>query len=174
MSKAIFIDRDGCINKLDGYVNNVEDFHILPRAADAIKVLKQAGFKIFVVTNQGGVEKGFINEDDLQQIHYKMKLAIPEIDDIAYCPDYDSFERKPNPGMIYSLAYEYEVFTNGSWFIGDNVTDAMAGKRAGCSTILVESSIMHSIKHADDLHVDYVADDIFDAAIKILEIEGLI
>lgn len=171
-NKAIFLDRDGVINRNTHYVNKVEDFEILPQVPMAIKLLKTAGFKIFVVTNQGGIAKGFLDEDVLQQIHYVMKLAIPEIEDIRYCPDYDSFDRKPNPGMIYDLAYEYEIFLNESYMLGDYITDAIAGKRAGCKTGFIMSDIEETAKALNNPYIDFFADDLMEATKLILGAEG--
>lgn len=171
MTKAIFLDRDGVINRNTHYVNKPEDFHILPHVPNAIKLLKEAGFKIFVVTNQGGIAKGFIDEEILKQIHLKLLDKIPEIDDIRYCPNYDSFERKPNPGMIYDLAYEHEIYMSESYIIGDMLTDCIAGKRAGLTTFLLSTDIMEFNKYYNNEHVDYTAEDLMDAAKKIIEIE---
>lgn len=174
MNKAVFLDRDGVINRNTHYVNKPEDFEILPNVQNAIKLLHEAKYKIFVVTNQGGIEKGYIEESILYDIHHKMKLAIPEIYDIAFCPNYDSFERKPQPGMIYNLAYEYEIYTGESWFVGDMVTDCIAGKRAGCKTIMVKTDFMESIRYENDIHVDYQEDDLMEAALRILRVDGFI
>jgi D-glycero-D-manno-heptose 1,7-bisphosphate phosphatase len=175
MSKAIFMDRDGVINRNTHYVNRVQDFEILPQVPDAIKILKEAGFKIFVVTNQGGIEKGFLNEEILHNIHYGMKNAIPEIDDIRYCPfsTTPSFDRKPNPGMIYDLAYEYEIFLNESYMIGDQISDCVAGRRAGCKTILLMTDILHSMANQKAPEVDYHYSDLMSATLWILHKEGL-
>jgi D-glycero-D-manno-heptose 1,7-bisphosphate phosphatase len=174
-NKAIFLDRDGVINRNTHYVNKLEDFEILPQVPDAIKILKEAGFKIFVVTNQGGIEKGLLDEEILQNIHWKMKQVIPEIDDIRHCPfnTTPSFERKPNPGMIYDLAYEHEIFLNESYMIGDWITDCIAGKRAGCTTILLETNIEHSMKHHNDKHINNTSADLMSAVLWILHKEGL-
>jgi D-glycero-D-manno-heptose 1,7-bisphosphate phosphatase len=171
-NRAVFLDRDGVINRNTHYINKPEDFEILPNVQDAIKLLHEARYKIFVVTNQGGIEKGLIEEDALFRIHQKMKLAIPEIYDIAFCPNYDSFERKPQPGMIYNLAYEYEIYTGESWFVGDMVTDCIAGKRAGCKTIMVKTDFMESLRYAENPNVDYQVDELMDAALMILRMDG--
>ena len=173
-NKAVFIDRDGVINKNTHYVNCVEDFYILPKVKEALQLLKAAGFKIFIVTNQGGIEKGFLTHDNLAKIHFHMEKELEEIDDIIYCPSYNSFNRKPNPGMIYTLAKQYEIFLNESYMIGDMLTDCVAGRRAGCFTIQVMTNIMEALKYANDPHVDSQVDSLFDAAKLILSREGLL
>lgn len=170
MNKAIFLDRDGVINKNINYVNCIEDFHILPGVKDALQLFKQAGYKIFVVTNQGGIEKGFLTELDLYEIQDKMLEELPEIDDYRFCPSYNSFGRKPNPGMIYDLGSIHEIYTGKSWMIGDMVTDIEAGINAGCKTALVVNNIQESIKASGKANI--MGDSLYQVAIMILEIEG--
>jgi D-glycero-D-manno-heptose 1,7-bisphosphate phosphatase len=170
MNKAIFLDRDGVVNKNTHYVNCVEDFHILPKVRDALQLFKQAGYKIFVVTNQGGIEKGFLTEEDLYEIHSVMANELPEIDGIEYCPDYNSFDRKPNPGMIYYLSHNHHIYTSQSWMIGDMATDIEAGINAGCKTAMVVNNIQESIKANGKANI--MADSLYQAAIMILELEG--
>lgn len=171
-NKAVFIDRDGVINKNTHYVNCIEDFHILPGVKEALQLLKEAGFKIFIVTNQGGIEKGFLTYTDLTKIHVVMEKELPQIDDIAFCPEYNSFRRKPNPGMIYELANTHNIYLNESYMIGDMLTDCIAGRRAGCYTIQVMTNIMEAIKYANDKHIDSQVDSLLDAAKLILNREG--
>lgn len=170
MSKAIFLDRDGVINENTHYVNCLDDFHILPKVSDALKLFKQAGYKIFVVTNQGGIEKGFLTHEDLVEIHTKMLEELPEIADIRYCPDYDSFYRKPNPGMIYDLALSHKIITADSWMIGDMFTDIQAGINAGCKTAMVVNNVQESIKASNIANV--MTNSLYNAAIEILTLEG--
>jgi D-glycero-D-manno-heptose 1,7-bisphosphate phosphatase len=170
--KAIFLDRDGVINKNNHYVNCIDDFEILPRVREALKLFKQAGYKIFVVTNQGGIEKGFLTEEDLQEIHYHMKQQLPEIDDIQYCPNYNSFYRKPFPGMIYELALDHEIILSESWMIGDLFTDIQAGLRAGCKTGMVVGNIQESIRAHGQAHV--MADSLYEVCMFILQREGFL
>jgi D-glycero-D-manno-heptose 1,7-bisphosphate phosphatase len=171
MNKAIFLDRDGVINDNGkGYTNTVEDFHILPKVRDALKLFNQAGYKLFIVTNQGGIEKGFLTHDDLDEIHEYMLKELPEIDGVNYCPKYNSFFRKPNPGMIYAEAMRFEIMLGKSWMIGDMVTDIEAGINAGCKTAMVVNSIQESIKASGKANI--MADSLYQAAVMILELEG--
>lgn len=169
--KAIFIDRDGVINRNTHYVNCLDDFHILPKVKDALMLFKQAGYKIFIVTNQGGITKGFLTEFDLFEIHDKMLEELPEIDDVEYCSVYDSFGRKPNPGMVYELALRYKINIGESWFIGDMATDIECGINAGCKgTALVINNIQESIKVNGKANI--MTDSLYQAAIEILGLEG--
>lgn len=166
--KAIFIDRDGVINRNTHYVNKLENFYIFPFVKDALMLLKQFGYKIFIVTNQGGIEKGYIELDELNKIHSYMLNELPQIDDIRYCPDYNSFDRKPNPGMIYDLAYDYEIYLNDSYMIGDMGTDMLAGKRAGCKTIFITSSFEETIKNHKNPNINYYCENLLEAAKLIM------
>jgi D-glycero-D-manno-heptose 1,7-bisphosphate phosphatase len=168
VNKAIFLDRDGVINKNTHYVNCIENFHILPKVKDALQLLEQAGYKIFVVTNQGGIEKGFLTHLDLHEIHDEMLKYLPEINDIIYCPDYNSFNRKPNPGMILGLALDYQIATGKSWMIGDMATDIQAGENAGCKTALVVNNIQESFKCKPNI----IGDSLYQVTVMILENEG--
>ncbi|MBA4602613.1 D-glycero-alpha-D-manno-heptose-1,7-bisphosphate 7-phosphatase [Thermoactinomyces mirandus] len=166
--KAVFLDRDGVINEVKtdrvNLVNRPEDFHLLAGVPEAIAKLRQLGFKIFVVTNQGGVGLGYITEKTLAKIHQKMRRDLiaqhPEaiIDDILYCPHKPVAGcacRKPRAGMILKLAQKYHVDLSQSWMIGDRTTDLEAGNRAGCQSILISKDYT-LIDFANDLSVETV------------------
>ncbi|MDX8360490.1 HAD family hydrolase [Cytobacillus sp. IB215316] len=148
MQKAVFLDRDGVINEVLShrvkFVNKPSDFYLLDGVGEAIKLLNQDNFKVFVVTNQGGVGLGYMKEQQLIRVHEKMKLDLKEygamIDDIAYCP-HKPHEgcacRKPEPEMITNLAQKYNIALKDSYMIGDRDVDIFAGKSAGTKTILV-------------------------------------
>ena len=142
--KAVFLDRDGVINKEKNFVTSWEEFEFIDGIFENIKKLNKAGFLVIVVTNQSGISRGFYTEETLKEIHDKM-LKIMEnngahIDDIFYCPHYDDncSCRKPNPGMILEAAKKYNIDLSKSWVIGDSERDIEAGRRAGCKTILVK------------------------------------
>ncbi|MGG3890908.1 D-glycero-alpha-D-manno-heptose-1,7-bisphosphate 7-phosphatase [Metabacillus fastidiosus] len=148
MEKAIFLDRDGVINevltKRVKFVNNPKQFYLLDGAGEAINLMKNMGYKIFVVTNQGGVGLGFMKEEMLKLVHEKMKKKIAkfggEIDDVIYCahkPESGCSCRKPEPGMIMSLAEKHHISLSESYMIGDRDVDIIAGKKAGTKTILI-------------------------------------
>ncbi|EOC99740.1 D-glycero-alpha-D-manno-heptose-1,7-bisphosphate 7-phosphatase [Caldisalinibacter kiritimatiensis] len=139
MIKAVFLDRDGVINDNTRHVNKPQDLIIYSEAKKGMKKLFDAGYELFVVTNQGGIELGYITHDDLKKIHDKMQEELKpycEIKDIRYCPDFKrkSTCRKPKPGMILELADKYNVDLKKSWMVGDMDTDILAGTRAGCKT----------------------------------------
>jgi D-glycero-D-manno-heptose 1,7-bisphosphate phosphatase len=145
---GIFLDRDGVINEVLShrvkFVNQPKDFYLLDGVGEAIKIFNEAGFKVFVVTNQGGVGLGFMEESVLQDVHTKMtadlKVFGAEIDDVAYCPHKPKAGcacRKPKPKMILDLADKHQIDLAKSYMIGDREPDIEAGKEAGVKTILV-------------------------------------
>lgn len=152
MNKAVFLDRDGVINRKapteDQYITRWDEMEILPGVAEAIAELNHAGFKAIVVTNQRGVAKGLITIAELEAIHQQMREHLAsegaEIGAIYYCPhelDPPCACRKPSPGMLLEAARAHNIDVATSWMIGDSVKDVQAGRRAGCKTVqLIEKS----------------------------------
>ncbi len=177
MNRAAFLDRDGVINRKtpeDTYVTCWEEMHFLPGVAKAICMLKQAGFRVIVVSNQRCVAKGLITADGLDAIHRRMcsELAAAGaiIDAVYYCPHEKQPPcscRKPAPGMLLSAAYEHQVDLAASWMIGDSEDDVQAGKNAGCKTALLISSDKIPSSTAD-----VAAQSLLDAVYKILQSVG--
>ena len=147
--KAVFLDRDGVINKKipNDYVKSWTEFEFLPDVKAAIKLLNQAEFKVIVVTNQAGVSKGIVKEEQLRRIHQQMldelKIYGAHIDAIYYCPHLteDNCDcRKPKPGMLEKAGKEFNIDFKNSWMIGDEPKDIEAGKSAGCKTYQVTTN----------------------------------
>ncbi len=139
MRKVLFLDRDGVINDNSTHVNKPEDLIIYDEAKKGLKLAYEAGYELFIVTNQGGIELGHISKDDLNNIHKKLKDDLNDyckIKDIEYCPDFRkrSKYRKPQPGMIIKLSNKYNIDLTNAWMIGDMDTDIIAGIKAGCKT----------------------------------------
>ncbi|HOP74990.1 MAG TPA: HAD family hydrolase [Bacillota bacterium] len=138
---AIFLDRDGVINDNTRHVNHPRDLVLYPWVSSAIRQLKEAGYYVFIVTNQGGIELGFLTHRQLEAIHSQLRLLLAaenaEIDEIVYCPHFHHpcNCRKPKPGMLQTLIDKYHLDPALCWMIGDRETDSMAGKAAGCRTI---------------------------------------
>ena len=144
--KAIFLDRDGVINRLkkNSYIKNYNDFKFLPGVIDAIKYINKKNYLVIIVTNQACVGKSIISEKKLNTIHVKMKKNIKlkndaDIDDIFYSPYYkysnnkkyrlNEFDRKPNPGMLIKAIKKWNINTKKSIFIGDSLTDYKKEKK---------------------------------------------
>lgn len=139
MSKAMFLVHDGVINevltKRVNFVNTPNDFYLLKGVGESIKKLNESGYKVFVVTNQGGVGLGFMTETDLHNVHKRMEKDLEAfgayVDDIAYCPDKPHVEsrcRKPNPGMILDLADKHGSDLASSYMAGDRDPDILVVK----------------------------------------------
>ncbi|GAB3066506.1 D-glycero-alpha-D-manno-heptose-1,7-bisphosphate 7-phosphatase [Salinicoccus sesuvii] len=151
MQKAIFLDRDGVINEVltrrVRFVNTPQDLFIIEGAPKAIKQFNDAGFKVFIVTNQGGLGLGFLSETALNRIHdvliERLKAYGARVDDIAYCPHKPSSGcpcRKPKAGMLTDLASHHNILLRDSYMAGDRETDIAAGKNAGVRTVLINKN----------------------------------
>lgn len=159
--KAIFLDRDGVINKeLGDYVCKFEEFEILKHNYDALLALQNRGYIILVATNQGGIAKGWYTEQTLKQMHdYLCQDYLNhgiKISGIYYCPHHPDFTgncdcRKPKPGMLLQGIKEHNLIASLSYFIGDKFTDVAAAEAAGVNGIKIDidqplSEILHLIK----------------------------
>ena len=168
MSKeAVFLDRDGVINNKSKKVYSLEEFELYPWTIDSIKKLKEIGYKVFVVTNQGGIELGYMNEKVVKRIHKHFKDLLAKegtsVDDIIYCKHFDEpcEYKKPNPGMLLTLAEKHNVNLQKSFMVGDRKTDIMAGKKAGCNTIKVGDYYKDADYVCENLSeaVNYISDN---------------
>jgi len=147
-NKAVFLDRDGVLNREMGdYVRKLEDFHILDNF-DALKTLQDKGYLLLVATNQGGIAKGWYTEEELAKMHAELKKQYHahgvEIKDIFYCPHHPDFTgdcdcRKPKPGLLLQGIEKYDLDPSKSYFIGDRERDVEAGTAAGVKGILIDS-----------------------------------
>ena len=147
-NKAIFLDRDGVINKeLGDYVCRFEDFYIHEHNFEVLKTLQERGYLIIVATNQGGIAKGWYTLEELNKMHTHLinvyKENGIEIADIYFCPHHPLFTgdcdcRKPKPGMLIRGIEKFNLDAAKSYFIGDKVTDVEAADAAGVNGILIE------------------------------------
>lgn len=145
--KAVFLDRDGVINKYPGdrlYVTSLKKFRFLPRVKQAIALLTKAGFKIFVASNQAGVGRGIYSQRTLDLITAQMLKEIKKtgglIQEIYYCTHKKNAGcscRKPKPGLLKKAAREFGFSLKGVCFIGDTMRDVFTAHAAGCKSILV-------------------------------------
>lgn len=157
---VIFLDRDGVLNKKmprAQYVCSWREWEWLPGAKEALKLLKQANYKVILITNQPGIARGAMTELDLQEIHEKMKKEIKaeggDIDEIYYCPhnwDEGCECRKPQPGMLFNAQRDHHIDLSRTYFIGDDERDTKAGIAAGCKTLSV-SEEMPLLKIVQDI-----------------------
>ena len=156
--KAIFLDRDGTINKYVGFLRNIDDFELIDGVAEAIKKINASGYLAIVVTNQPVVARGEVAFQELEEIHNKMETELglqgAYLDAIYYCPHHPhkGYEgevpelkiecdcRKPKPGMLLKAADDYNIDLSQSYMIGDGENDIKAGLAAGCKAILVNGA----------------------------------
>jgi D-glycero-D-manno-heptose 1,7-bisphosphate phosphatase len=142
---AAFLDRDGVLNFDDGYIGTRDRIRWTPGVVSAIRTLNEAGYLVFVITNQSGVARGMFSEQDVHDLHDWMRDELQRdgarIDDFRFCPhhadgsvaDYavDCECRKPKPGMLRDLMSAWPVRAQGSFVIGDKPSDVEAAKAAG-------------------------------------------
>lgn len=175
MSKAAFLDRDGVINRKapEGqYITRWEDFQFLPRAAEGIALLNQAGFSVIVVSNQRCVAKGLLTVAGLELIHQRMldQLAASNafLTAIYYCPHDNQPTcscRKPAPGMLLKAAREQSIDLLNSWMVGDSDIDMQAGKTAGCKTLRIIKNGL-----SPEVAGDLSAPSLFEAARQLIKL----
>ena len=155
--KAVFLDRDGTINKLVGFLRNIDEFELLPNVPEAIRRINSSGYLAIVVTNQPVIARGEVSVSELEEIHNKMETLLGHegayLDAIYYCPHHphkgyageipelkiECDCRKPKPGMLLQAANDFNIDLSQSWMIGDSENDILAGKSAGCKTGLIGS-----------------------------------
>ena len=153
--KAIFLDRDGTINKYVGFLKNIDDFELIDGVAPAIRKINESGYLAIVVTNQPVIARGEVSFEKLEEIHNKMETLLGKegayLDAIYYCPHHphkgyegerpelkiDCNCRKPKPGMLLKAAEDFNIDLSQSWMIGDGENDVRAGINAGCKTVLL-------------------------------------
>ena len=152
MRRAVFLDRDGTINVEKEYLYRIADFEFLSGAADAVRLLNEAGFLVVVVTNQSGVARGYYTEEDVENLHRHIDRELEKtgarVDAWLYCPHHPDGRgsyglpcncRKPLPGMLKEAAQRYDIDLEASIMIGDKLADVSAGQAAGCRTVLVRT-----------------------------------
>lgn len=178
MAKAIFLDRDGTLNSDVGYLSRKEDIEILPGAADALTSFKELGFLNIIITNQSGVARGLLTENELKSIHDEFLRILNSggrnlIDDIFYSPYYangiveeysiDHNTRKPGTGMIEAAVKKYNIDLNESFFIGDSLVDMQCAQNAGVKKILVLTGYgektLETCKE-ENIPLEYVAENL--------------
>ncbi len=149
----MLLDRDGVISLQTAFVNEPDDLTLIDGAAAAIAKLNASGWPVAIITNQGGIAMGYLTEDMLHKIHARMEALLAEggahVDAIFYCAHHEHAKlpeyktncqcRKPNIGMLKQARDKLGINLSKSVVVGDRTTDILAGLRAGCSTILVQT-----------------------------------
>jgi D-glycero-D-manno-heptose 1,7-bisphosphate phosphatase len=187
--KAVFFDRDGVLIEERWPLLSADEIHLSPGVGEALARLKAAGFLLMVVSNQAVVARGMITLSQLDEIHAELgrRLTLagsPPLDAIYACPHHPEATlpayrvecdcRKPRPGSLLRAAREHNLDLAGSFMVGDRITDVLAGSRAGCRTVLIESPAtaeppIVTLEPIDEtVRPDYVCRDLAAAADWIL------
>lgn len=172
--RAIFLDRDGTINRYVGFLRNIDDFELLPGVAQAIRCINKSDYLAIVVTNQPVIARGEVTPPQLREIHDKMETLLGQegayIDAIYVCPHHpdkgfageiealkiDCTCRKPKPGMLFQAAEDYNLDLHHCWMIGDSENDMLAGQAAGCRTMRIGNDGCRNL--LDAVHLALEAD----------------
>jgi len=183
-NKAIFLDRDGTINEDPGYLGNPEQVVLLPTVGEALYTLKnQLNFLLIVVSNQSGVARGLITEEDVRHVNHRINELLSaynvNIDEFYYCtthPEFNSEDeclcRKPSPKMILDAAKKFNIDISKSYLIGDNVSDIECAYNVGCKSILVKTGYgLESINvlQKQNKFPSFVAENLMDATNFIIK-----
>jgi len=154
MSTAIFLDRDGVLIEDVDLLTNPDDIRILEGVPQALRSLKEAGFRLIVISNQTVVARGLVTEQEVYAIHAKVECLLdqtgaPRLDGFYFCPHHPNATlpayriacecRKPRPGLLLQAAREHNLNLVASFIVGDRITDIIAGASVGCRTVLVQT-----------------------------------
>ncbi|HEY9620466.1 MAG TPA: HAD family hydrolase [Crinalium sp.] len=151
--KAVFLDKDGTLIENVPYNVNPDKIQLCQGAVEGLRSLHQAGYKLFIITNQSGIARGYFLESALSTVESRLRELLLEIGvplaGFYYCPHHPDGVvapyatececRKPQPGLLLQAAREHEIALTQSWFIGDILHDIEAGRNAGCRTILINN-----------------------------------
>ncbi len=168
----VLLDRDGVVNQdSDDFIKSPQEWQPIPRSIEAISLLNQHGYKIIIITNQSGLQRGLFDLDTLRQIHAKMCRLVEKqggkIEAIYFCPhgpDDDCCCRKPKPGLLQKFSKDYNTKLDNIFFIGDSLKDIQAGKSVGAEMLLVKTGKgCRTLQDNPGLNVP-VFEDLYDAA----------
>jgi len=168
-ARAVFFDRDGTLMEEVHYCGDPARVRVFPGVPEALRKLKAAGFRAFVITNQSGIARGLITEAQYHAVQEELlrQIGAGLIDAAYFCADppaAPSTRRKPEPGMVLEAAAAYDIDLSRSYFIGDKSADIECGRRAGTRTILV----LTGYPAEPDSHPDFTARDIAEAVQIVL------
>ncbi len=150
---AVFLDRDGTVNVEENFISSPAQLKLIPHAGEAIRELNNLGTKVFIITNQSGVARGYFSEEAVLGVHdalkQLLKLEGAFVDDFFYCPHLPGAPveryntecdcRKPKPGMLIQAKKKYSVDLRRSFVVGDRCIDIAAGKAVGAYTVMVST-----------------------------------
>ncbi len=183
MNKAIFLDRDGVINYDYGFIYKWSEFKFIDGVIKALQILTNYGFKIFIITNQSGIARGFYSTNDLEILHKQMLNYLSKrsinINEVFYCPHHEKGKskeyainclcRKPKPGMLLLAKDKYNINMKESYLVGDKISDLQAGWNAGvrCCYLVRKNGTDNYPKFESFI---YYANDLYDFAKKVTKV----
>ncbi len=177
MRPAIFLDRDGTINQETGYVSEPEKFELLPNALAGLKKMQDMGYRLVIVTNQGGIGLGYFTKEDFYRVNKKMLTEVTKagitLDKIYFCPHSKAENcpcRKPEIGLILRAKEDLNLDLSHSFFIGDSTVDIQTGANSGMKTILIKSELAPDPSLLET-NPDFFVNDLLEAAEIILKVE---
>jgi D-glycero-D-manno-heptose 1,7-bisphosphate phosphatase len=174
--RVVLLDRDGTIIVERNYLSDPENVELLPNAAAGLRLLRELGFRLVLVTNQSGIGRGYFTALTVEGIHgrLKQKLAAESValDAIYICPHTPEEHcdcRKPEPGLALRAAMDFHFDLSGAVVIGDKPCDIELAQRIGATSVLVRTG--YGAEYVEKLNPDIVADDLEDAAkqLRLLE-----
>jgi D-glycero-D-manno-heptose 1,7-bisphosphate phosphatase len=158
--RAVFLDRDGVLNATVGdgsqSPRSVADFHLLPDAPAACARLREAGFRLVVVTNQPEITRGLLDPEALEGMHDRLRAGL-DVDEVRVCTHDDADDcacRKPRPGLVLDAARDLGIDLGASFVVGDRWRDVEAGRMAGCTTILLDRDWSEAERSRPDHRVE--------------------
>jgi D-glycero-D-manno-heptose 1,7-bisphosphate phosphatase len=187
---AVFLDRDGVLNQEAGYLHQVEDLHLIPGAAKAVRLLNDHQIFSCLISNQSGPARGYYSTDHVEALHERLeKLLAMEagaaLDALYYCPylspsaggtnpEFTAWStwRKPNTGMLVAAAWEYDLDLQASIVVGDKATDIDLAHNAGAKGVLVQTGYGKAVTQGTYQHStvpNYTAENLLEAVRWILQ-----
>ena len=168
-TRAVFFDRDGTLMEEAHYCADPARVKVYPGVTEALRELKVAGFRTFLITNQSGIGRGLITEAQYRAVEAEVLRQIGDglLDACYFCPDapdVPSTRRKPAPGMLLEAAADFDIDLAGSYMIGDKSADIECGRRAGTRTILVRTG--YGVEQV--CQADFTAGDVVQAVRLVL------
>jgi D-glycero-D-manno-heptose 1,7-bisphosphate phosphatase len=189
---AVFLDRDGVLNQEAGYLHQVEDLHLIPGAAQAVRLLNDHELFCCLISNQSGPARDYYSLDHVEALHERLQTLLTAeaeaaLDALYYCPylspcagginpDFTAWStwRKPNTGMLIAAAWDYDLDLKASIVVGDKATDIDLAHNAGAKGILVQTGYGKAVTEGTYQHQttpNYIAENLLDAVQWILQLE---
>lgn len=187
MEKAVFLDKDGTLVENIPYNFDPRKVKLMRDVGPGLALLRKAGFRLFVVTNQSGIAQGYGTEKELDAVWKEMNTRLVswevKLDGFYYCPHYPGAAisryadncacRKPQPGLLLKAIAEHGINPGGSWMVGDILNDVEAGNRAGVRTVLVDAGTETEWHLEGPRTPQFITKNFLDAAERIVEVSSL-